>query len=56
MRHPKKRCMVSSTGEKYISRYKDGYRVNIGWANVCKQFKKLGDAVSYRNEVMQGAR
>ena len=30
MRHPKKRCMVSSTGEKYISRYKDGYRVNIG--------------------------
>lgn len=55
MRHPKKQCKTSSTGEKYIMRYKNCFRVNIDALGICKQFKNLDEAVLYRNEVIRDA-
>lgn len=56
MRHQKGRYRPSSTGEKYIIRYKKGYRVNIKWAKTSRDFKNLSDAIRFRNEVINGAK
>jgi len=53
MRREKSRCKPSNTGEKYISRYKNGFRVYIRKIGICKQFKCLDCAVAFRNEVMR---
>lgn len=56
MHHQRERYRESSTGEKYIIRYKNGYRVNIKWAKKCKEFKSLYDAIRFRDEVINGAK
>lgn len=56
MHHQRERYRASSTGEKYITRYKNGYRVNIKWAKKCKEFKSLYDAIRFRDEVINGAK
>ncbi len=55
MRHPKKQWKVSSTGEKYITSYGNGFRVSIEQKGICRKFKNLRDAVLYRDEVIKGA-
>lgn len=53
MRHEKTRCKESNTGYKYISKMKnDQYRVYIDRLKVCKSFKYLCDAITFRDEVM----
>lgn len=58
MRHPKRNCRKTNTGEKYISiisRHGNmRYRVYIKRLNVCRTFFTLKEAVSYRDEVMSG--
>lgn len=61
MRHEKKKCRASNTGEKYISKYYGHgkllrYRVYISSKNICRQFKTLQNAIDYRNEVMKDER
>ena len=55
MRKPRTRCKPSNTGEKYISRRKDGsYRFSVG-KTVCKSFKTL-DAAIAEKEVFFGGK
>ena len=56
MRKPKSKCRQTNTGHKYISLLnnhgKQVYRVCIRQKGICKQFKTLEDAISYREEVI----
>lgn len=46
---------VGKSGMRYICFTKNGrYRVNIAKAGVDKRFSELGDAITYRNEVLHG--
>lgn len=61
MKHEKKRCKTSNTGEKYISMYLSHkkyktYRLTIKSKNICKCFKTLDNAIDYRNKVMENER
>lgn len=55
MRHPKKKCKQSSTGEKYVIAKKGKFVVDIRQANVHRTFAAKSDAVSFRNEVIERA-
>lgn len=55
MLHPKKKWKISSTGEKYITRGKNCFRVDIYAVGACKRFKNLDEAVLYRDEVIKDA-
>lgn len=56
MRKPKSKCRRTNTGYKYVSLYnshgKQVYRVCIRQKGICKQFKTLEEAISYRGEVI----
>lgn len=53
MKHPKSVSRPTNTGEKYIQKRKNGkFRVYIKPCSVCKEFKSLSQAVSFRNEVI----
>ena len=63
MRHPKKRCRPTNTGEKYIRKiFSHGkknlvrFKVSINHLGVSKEFRTLGEAIAFRNEVMQDGR
>ena len=56
MHHPRERYRPSSTGEKYIIRYRKSYRVSVRWAKTSRQFKNLSDAIRFRDEVINGAK
>jgi hypothetical protein len=51
MRHEKARCKPSSTGEKYITKYRNSFRVNIRRKGICKQFKTLEEAKEFKKGV-----
>ena len=51
-----KRKTYSLTGEKYISKYGDKYRVCIARFNIDKKFKLLLEAINYRNKVVKNER
>ena len=55
MRHPRSECRKTNTGEKYISLVKSHgkpvYRLYMRQENICKQFKTLEEAVSFRENI-----
>lgn len=54
MKHPKKICKQSNTGEKYITKRGEKYRVVVKQHNVDKTLATLDEAIKYRNEVLYG--
>lgn len=51
MRHPKNKCKASNTGEKYISKRKEGwFRVTIRQFNIYRRFKTLEEAKSFKEK------
>lgn len=52
MKHEKTKCKPTNTGEKYIRKYKNSYRVQIHRLGICKQFKTLEEAKEYKRLVM----
>lgn len=55
MKHPRKTCRTTSTGEKYITKRGEMYRVQIKSKSIDRKFLVFEDAVSYRNEVIGNA-
>lgn len=52
MKHEKSKCKPTNTGEKYIRKYRNSYRVQIHRLGICKQFKTLEEAKEYKRLVM----
>lgn len=56
MRKEKTICRPSNTGEKYISKKRNGkIRVEIKRLGAYREFDTITDAVAYRNEVIANA-
>ena len=52
MKHEKKKCKVTNTGEKYIQKINKRFCVIISRLGVYKPFYSLEEAIEFRNEVM----
>lgn len=52
MKHEKSKCKPTNTGEKYIRKYKNSYRIQIKKLGICKQFKTIEEAKEYKRLVM----
>lgn len=52
MRHEKAKYKISNTGEKYIRKYNDVYRVCIKSKGICRQFKTFDEAIEFKKRVM----
>lgn len=55
MRRPKPRAKLPSTGERYIRRKGDSFKVCIDRLHIEKQFKSFDAAIRFREEVLRGA-
>lgn len=52
MKHEKKKCKATNTGEKYIQKRNKRYCVSISRLKVYKSFSSLEEAIAFRNEVL----
>lgn len=52
MRHEKTKCMPTNTGEKYISKRKNSFRVQIERKKISRQFKTFEEARAFKKAVM----
>lgn len=52
MMHEKTKCKPTNTGEKYISKYRNSFRVQISKKGICRQFKTVEEAKAFKRAVM----
>lgn len=52
MRHEKTKCKTTNTGEKYITKRKNSFRVQISRKGIYKEFKTLEEAKAFKKAVM----
>lgn len=48
MRHEKSKCRPTNTGEKYVSKHKNSYRLQIKQKGIYRQFKTLEEAREFK--------